>query len=289
MVQCIMQSSSTRFVVQCSQGTAHGTARTLEKLTSRLKARRPGTIYVTSEPAYQNLSIFCTPSWARTERHEGGPIRPMSIPECVRYRNSTMFVGTPPFGYEGTDDCTSNSCSSWHPPKTPSRDMTYREPGFTVPSCTNTHPRSRSRGWSRSPNPQSFNLEPRNVVPALFSSPKLNTQPVQHSNDWPNRRRDQSRPRTRQPSPNSGCLNMKLSNVLPALFSLPKLGPQIAQHSNQYSDVSRLSVHDVKLSPVLNDDPRSTLEDVRGSTSENSAWYTQSLTHMMQKTHWGTT
>ncbi|KAM0708851.1 hypothetical protein Q7P35_005505 [Cladosporium inversicolor] len=56
---------------------------------------------------------------------------------------------------------------------------------------------------------------------------------------------------------------MKLSNVLPALFSLPKLGPQIAQHSNQYSDVSRLSVHDVKLSPILNDDPRSTLEDVR--------------------------
>lgn len=266
-----MQSSSTRFVVQCSQGTAHGIAKSLEKLTSRLKAQRPGTIYIISEPAFQNLSIFHIPSLARTKRLDSAPIRPMSIPECVRYRNSTMFVGTPPFGYEGTDDCMSNSCSSWHPPRTPPRDMTYREPGCTVTSCTNTHPRSRSRGRSRSPNPQGFTLEPRNVVPALFSSPKLNTSAVQHSNDGPNRKRDQSRPRTRHPSPNSGCLNMKLSDVVPALFSSPKLGPQIAQHSDQYPDVSRLSVHDVKLSPALNDDLPSTLEDVRGSTSETSA------------------
>jgi hypothetical protein len=125
----------------------------------------------------------------------------MSIPEYERYRNSTMFVGSPPFGYEGTDDVDdsltsnnptssndnneNNSHPSWHPPRVPPHDMIYRE--HLCPHlgpCQDTFVRSRSPAeFTTSPEadaPDSMKLA--DVVPALFSSPDLGRLGVDDDN-----------------------------------------------------------------------------------------------------------
>jgi hypothetical protein len=110
----------------------------------------------------------------------------MSVPEHIRYRNSTMFVGKPPFGYEGTEDRTFDACSSWHPPRTPPHNMSYRENYCTVPrSGTETHPRSRSRGKSPSPKSDGPDVKPDEIAPALSSSPRLDPGLAQHSDEHP--------------------------------------------------------------------------------------------------------
>lgn len=110
----------------------------------------------------------------------------MSIPECERYRNSTMFVGSPPFGYEGTDDRTSNDDSTWHPPRAPPHNMVYREHVCPHPGpCQNTFIRSRSRAKSPSPEAEIPDMELVDVVPALFSSPELNPHSIEQSGRFP--------------------------------------------------------------------------------------------------------
>lgn len=101
----------------------------------------------------------------------------MSIPECVRYRNSTMFVGQPPFGYESTDDLTYDATSHWHPPRTSPHDMLYRELGRQVPGLRPpTRNRSRSLARSRSRNLDAApNVKLNDVVPALLSSPNMSS------------------------------------------------------------------------------------------------------------------
>jgi hypothetical protein len=109
----------------------------------------------------------------------------MSIPECERYRNSTMFVGSPPFGYEGTDDCTSNNDSTWHPPRAPPRNMVYREHICPHPGpCQDTFTRSRSPAKFSSSGENVPDLKLVEVVPALFSSPKLSPRVVEDSGEY---------------------------------------------------------------------------------------------------------
>ncbi|KAM0705459.1 hypothetical protein Q7P35_006818 [Cladosporium inversicolor] len=107
----------------------------------------------------------------------------MSVPEHVRYRNSTMFVGTPPFGYEGTDDRTS---PFWHPPMTPPHEMRHRT--MSYPSV----PRSTTSNRSITPvTSDSLKVVEQkapeyvmtDVVPALFSSPKIGPHLAQCTNN----------------------------------------------------------------------------------------------------------
>jgi hypothetical protein len=110
----------------------------------------------------------------------------MSIPECERYRNSTMFVGTPPFGYEGTDDRTANNDPSWRPPRDPPDDMVYREHVCPHPGpCPDTDIGRRSRAKSPSPEAETPDMELVDVVPALFSCPKLIPHSTEHSGNFP--------------------------------------------------------------------------------------------------------
>ncbi|KAM0706061.1 hypothetical protein Q7P35_006609 [Cladosporium inversicolor] len=106
----------------------------------------------------------------------------MSVPEHVRYRNSTMFVGTPPFGYEGTDDRTS---PFWHPPRTPPHEMRHR-----TMSCPSV-PRSTTSNRSTMPvtsdslkaaEQKAPEFMISDVVPALFSSPKIGSHLAQYTN-----------------------------------------------------------------------------------------------------------
>jgi hypothetical protein len=111
----------------------------------------------------------------------------MSVPERARCRNSTMFVGTPPSGYGGTDDRRPDISSSWHPPRTPPHDTAYREHVCIHPELgPDTHIRSRSRGKSPSLELDVPDMKLSDVVPALFSSPELSPHLVQHSDDLPN-------------------------------------------------------------------------------------------------------
>ena len=111
----------------------------------------------------------------------------MSVPERERYRNSTMFVGSPPFGYDGTDDDrTPNNDSSWHPPRTPPHNMVYRE--HLCPhlgSCQDTFVRSRSPAKFTSPKADIPDLKLVDVVPALFSSPELSPQSNEQGEYFP--------------------------------------------------------------------------------------------------------
>jgi hypothetical protein len=101
----------------------------------------------------------------------------MSVPEYVRRRNSTMFVGTPPFGYACTDDCEENACAFWHPPDVPPCGMQYHESSHL----------DRVPQESRQPSPilqsQSDGIRPVDTVPCLFSSPKLGPDFVEHFDD----------------------------------------------------------------------------------------------------------
>jgi hypothetical protein len=101
----------------------------------------------------------------------------MSVPEYVRRRNSTMFVGTPPFGYACTDDCVGNACAFWHPPDVPSCGMQYYES-----SHLNRVPQ-KSRQPSLTPQSQSDGIRPVDTVSCLFSSPKLSPDFVEHFDD----------------------------------------------------------------------------------------------------------
>jgi hypothetical protein len=101
----------------------------------------------------------------------------MSVPESERYRNSTMFVGSPPFGYEGTDDRTSNDDSTWHPPRAPPHNMVYREhlcphPGPCPEKYLGRQQQLRAKS-SPSPVAEILDMDLVDVVPALYSSPKL--------------------------------------------------------------------------------------------------------------------
>lgn len=110
----------------------------------------------------------------------------MAVPECERYRNSTMFVGTPPFGYEGTDERTSENTSSWHPPRIPPNEMVYRE--HTCPHhgpCPDKYVNSPSLGNTSSPEATAPEMKLVDVVPALFSSPKLDPHPIEHGGYFP--------------------------------------------------------------------------------------------------------
>ena len=100
----------------------------------------------------------------------------MSVPESERYRNSTMFVGSPPFGYEGTDDRTSNDDSTWHPPRAPPHNMVYREHLCPHPGpCPEKYLGRQQRSRAKSPSPEADipDMDLVDVVPALYSSPKL--------------------------------------------------------------------------------------------------------------------
>jgi hypothetical protein len=110
----------------------------------------------------------------------------MSIPECERYRNSTMFVGSPPFGYEGTDDRTDTDPSSWHPPRVPPHDMVYREHICPhVGPCPEAYIGRQSRAKSPSPEAEIPEMDLVDVVPALYSSPKLNPHLAEHGGHFP--------------------------------------------------------------------------------------------------------
>ena len=112
----------------------------------------------------------------------------MSIPECERYRNSTMFVGSPPFGYEGTDDRTSNNDSTWHPPRAPPHNMVYREHLCPHPGpCRDTFIRGRSPAAKAESSSEADvpDMKLVGVVPALFSSPRLKSHMVEDSGYFP--------------------------------------------------------------------------------------------------------
>ena len=97
----------------------------------------------------------------------------MSIPEYMRRRNSTMFVSSPPFGYDDTDNCT-NAGQSWHPPQTPPRGMVYHE--NSCMSHTPTHSQSNSTAGPSQ-------VKPTDVVPALFSFPSLSSRHLEELPD----------------------------------------------------------------------------------------------------------
>ena len=97
----------------------------------------------------------------------------MSVPEHVRYRNSTMFVGTPPFGYEGTDDWTS---PFWHPPMTPPHEMRHRTmnyPSVLRPTTSNRNTTPVTSDSLKAAEQEAPEFVMTDVVPALFSSPKI--------------------------------------------------------------------------------------------------------------------
>jgi hypothetical protein len=101
----------------------------------------------------------------------------MSVPEYVRRRNSTMFVGAPPFGYACTDDCEGNACAFWHPPDVPPCGMKYHESSHLnrVPQESRQSP-STIQSWSDG-------IRSVDTVPCLFSSPKLSPDFVEHFDD----------------------------------------------------------------------------------------------------------
>lgn len=104
----------------------------------------------------------------------------MSVPECARYRNSTMFVGTPPFGYECTDDHEPDTNHRWEPPRTPPCGMTYREIQHPVAAANpHVHSGSRLQPKSQLPGLDSPEMKVTDVVPALYSSPRISPQLIQ--------------------------------------------------------------------------------------------------------------
>jgi hypothetical protein len=112
----------------------------------------------------------------------GSAASTMSVPEHVRYRESTMFVGTSPFGYKGTDDRTS---PFWHPPATPPHEIRHRMMSCpSVPRATASN-KSPTPAISHSPKateqkaPESTTTD---VASVLFSSPKIGHHLVQHTN-----------------------------------------------------------------------------------------------------------
>jgi len=97
-----------------------------------------------------------------------------------------MFVGTPPFGYEGTDEHESKNSSSWHPPRTPPKDMVYREHICAHDGpCPDKYATSRSLEGTSSPEADVPDMKLVDVVPALFSSPTLDPQTIEHSECFP--------------------------------------------------------------------------------------------------------
>lgn len=178
----------------------------------------------------------------------------MSVPESVRYRNSNMFAGTPPFSYPSTDDHTPNPYSHWHPPRTPRHGMHYRELHCQIPlSSSKSHRRSRSRRRSRSPNVQEPIMRLTDVVPALFSSPKIDHKHIQQRNDVPNPRRCQSLPRRSSSSPEHSVFDMNLSEVVPAPSSSLKLDPQSVQNADKYPGLARSNVQDIKSTAAVDE------------------------------------
>lgn len=104
----------------------------------------------------------------------------MSVPECARYRNSTMFVGTPPFGYECTDDHEPDTSHRWEPPRTPPCGMTYREIHHPVAAASlHVDSGSRLRPKPRSPDLDVPEMRLTDVVPVLYSSPRIDPQLIQ--------------------------------------------------------------------------------------------------------------
>lgn len=104
----------------------------------------------------------------------------MSVPECARYRNSTMFVGTPPFGYECTDDNGPDTCHRWEPPRTPPCGMTYREIQHPVAAASpHVDSGSRLQPKSQLPDWDVPEMKLTDVVPALYSSPRIGPQLIQ--------------------------------------------------------------------------------------------------------------
>jgi hypothetical protein len=159
----------------------------------------------------------------------------MSIPECERYRNSTMFVGSPPFGYEGTDDRTSNNDSTWHPPRTPPHSMVYREHICPHPGpCQDTFIRGRSPAKLSSTEADVPDLKLVDVVPALYSSPELNPHSSEQSRRFP--------------------------DVSRLSISSPKLKSHITEDTGYFPDISRLSIHDNEQSRRPDNDMLSTLD-----------------------------
>lgn len=98
-----------------------------------------------------------------------------------------MFVGTPPFGYQCTDDHESNKTRYWKPPRTPPCGMAYRE--IHHPGAAASWPRDDSesglRPKSRFPDLDVPEMKLTDVVPALFSSPKLGSKIIQASDEHP--------------------------------------------------------------------------------------------------------
>jgi hypothetical protein len=132
----------------------------------------------------------------------------MSIPECERYRNSTMFVGSPPFGYEGTDDRTSNNDSTWHPPRAPPHNMVYREHLCPHPGpCRDTFIRGRSPAKFESSEADVPDMKLVGVVPALFSSPRLKSHMVEDSGYFPDLSRLSVHDNEQSRTPDDGLLS----------------------------------------------------------------------------------
>lgn len=109
----------------------------------------------------------------------------MSVPEHVRYHNSTMFIETPPFGYESTDDRT---FPLWHPSRTPPHEIKHRT--MSCPSVENSTVCNRSltpvtSQSSKAAEQKALEFAMTDVVPALFSSPKIGPHLAQQTDGSP--------------------------------------------------------------------------------------------------------
>ncbi|KAK5149747.1 hypothetical protein LTS14_010668 [Recurvomyces mirabilis] len=91
-----------------------------------------------------------------------------SPPEYIRRRNSTMFIGQPPFGFEGTDDCPGDTYVNFLPPRTPPPEMLYHERGHTPYADCTSSSAVPQHAW-----PSRTDLKPVDTVPTLFSSPHV--------------------------------------------------------------------------------------------------------------------
>jgi hypothetical protein len=175
----------------------------------------------------------------------------MSVPECERYRNSTMFVGSPPFGYEGTDDRTSNNDSTWHPPRTPPHSMVYREHICPHPGpCQDTFIRSRSPAKFSSTEADVPDMKLVDVVPALFSSPKLKSHMVEDSGYFP----DLSRLSIHDNEQSRRPANDLLSTLDGKLRDTAKHAPIATANTNNPDDGSGDGVDLLRLLPELMSD-----------------------------------
>lgn len=176
-------------------------------------------LYDRSRCKLRNTSLFASiPTSCASSRHN--TVVKMSVPEYVRRRNSTMFVGRPPFGSLGCESGDRTIPSGWTPPMSPPPGMAYSEGPYSA------YPRQCQREVQRQNSPEPSTMSPdltwrSESAAALFSSPRIppatvvsgGISPMVKSTDDDNKDSTRNCDTTKAISPKDAVKGERLSNL----------------------------------------------------------------------------